>query len=66
MSEWDQDYQDEVQEIDKLLYNLYISWEALYWDFTEPKPFSLEEFREKLEETVEAFLYLETELESES
>lgn len=64
MEEWNQDYQDEVQEINSLLYDLYVSWEALYWDFTEPKPFSLDEFREKLKETVEAFLYLEADLES--
>ena len=64
MSKWNDKYFDEIQELDAYFKRFYIAWNDIYIDYEKDRPYSLDRFKETVDEMLEAFSYFASELEA--
>ncbi len=62
MSEWNQEYCDEIGDIDNLFQKLFIDWRSIDIDFEKERPSSLDDFKESIEQLLEAYSYFANEI----
>lgn len=62
MSEWNQEYCDEIGDIDNLFQKLFIDWRDIDIDFEKERPSSLDDFKESIEQLLEAYSYFANEI----
>ena len=55
MSKWNQKYFDEVQELDMLFQRFNISWCDIQFDYEKDRPYSLNRFKEAVNEMLDAY-----------